>query len=73
MNATFLGRFNSEDGYNLIFRAGDNEDTVRFELSEPSGDKVCDTHDSGSGFSDESACQGTARTGLDRGDVEIVP
>ena len=73
MNATFLGRFDGEDGYRLIFRAGDNEDTVRFELRAPGGALVYDTFGSGSGFTAESNCVGTARTGLDRGNVTIVP
>ncbi len=64
------GRFNGEDGWSLIFRAGDNDDTVRFELFDTGGAKVYDTH--GGDFGDESSCVGSARTGLDDGSLKIA-
>lgn len=78
MNMTMLGTLNGESGYKVIFRAGDYGapgnfddeafDTVRVELFE-GATKVYDTHGK---FLDESTCVGTARTGLDNGNVSIV-
>ncbi|MFC1727156.1 hypothetical protein ACFL0Y_01410 [Patescibacteria group bacterium] len=80
MNMTMYGEWNGQPGYKVILRAGDfgppghfNEvsfDTVRIELYEPGVGKVYDTH-SGGEFSDESSCVGTARTGLDHGNLTI--
>jgi len=70
MNVTMIGRFNRQPDWKLIFRAGDNQDTVRFELFNPSGAKVYDTH--AGDFTDESSCVGSARTGLDRGNLRII-
>lgn len=77
MNMTLTGTFNGEAGWSLIFRAGDAghttendlDDTVRFQLSNPTGSEVYDTHDVD--FTDESNCVGSARTGLDAGNVKI--
>jgi hypothetical protein len=68
MNVYMDGKFNGEDGWRLIFRAGDNDDTVRFELFD-GGDKVYDTYTDG--FDGGSSCVGSARTELDRGNVKI--
>lgn len=68
MNVFMSGRFNGEAGWKLVLRAGDNDDTVRLTLTSPGGD-VYDTH-SGD-FADESSCVGSARTGLDRGNLTI--
>jgi hypothetical protein len=76
MNMTLQGTFNGESGWSVIFRAGDAghttdhdlDDTARVELSH-SGSKVYDTH--GGDFTDESNCVGTARTGLDAGNLKI--
>jgi len=61
-------------GYYIWFRAGDADspkglDTVRVELYNPSNAKVYDTH--GGDFTYESTCVGTARTGLDNGNIKI--
>lgn len=75
-NMTVLGAFNNEPGYTMIFRAGDSgslgfADTVRVELYAPGGGKVYDTHWANE-FNNESSCVGTARTGLDAGNITIV-
>jgi hypothetical protein len=59
----------------MIFRAGDfgspgKADTIRVELYDPDGNPVFDTHYDG--FNDESSCVGTARTGLDHGNITII-
>lgn len=77
LNMTVNGTFDGEDGWSVIFRAGDSPtipatphaDTVRVELKNPSNVTVYDTH-SGD-FTDESSCVGTARTGLDTGNLTI--
>lgn len=69
MNVTMDGRFNGEDGWRLVFIAGDDEDTVRLRLFDGGG-AVYDT--SSGDFGDESSCFGTNRTGLDHGNVRIV-
>ena len=75
MNLTVYGEWNQMPGYSVILRAGDDgspgfNDTVRVELYDPSGIRIYDTHD-GDEFTDESNCVGTARTGLDAGNVTI--
>ncbi|MEN8251813.1 MAG: hypothetical protein ABFS32_23030 [Bacteroidota bacterium] len=75
LNMTMYGSLNGMPGYKVIFRAGDfgspgYVDTVRVELYSPDGAKVFDTH--GSEFVDQSSCVGSARTGLDAGNVTIV-
>lgn len=65
MNVAMEGTFNGEPGYKLIFRAGDNEDTVRFQLSGKY------SYDSNPDYGNESNCVGTARANLDRGNVKI--
>lgn len=77
MNMTLSGTFNGESGWKLIFRAGDAgqtktndlDDTARVQLSNPNGTEVYDTHDVD--FTDESSCVGSARTGLDVGNLKI--
>jgi len=59
----------------MIFRAGDScnpeiDDTARVELFDPSRKRIYDTHWT-SEFTDESNCVGTARTGLDNGNIKI--
>jgi hypothetical protein len=71
---TLLGTLNGETGYRMIFRAGDDgspgfADTIRITLYEGTI-LVYDTHVSE--FPDESDCQGTARTGLDAGNITIT-
>ncbi len=78
MNMTLLGTLNGEEEYKVIFRAGDfgtgrdhdTSDTVRVELFNTIGTKIYDTH-WGTEFTDESSCVGTARTGLDAGNITI--
>jgi len=80
MNMTLLGSWQGMPGFKMIFRAGDFGppggwtdsafDTIRFELWDDNNDKVYDSHWK-SEFTDESSCQGPARTGLDRGNVTI--
>lgn len=74
VNFTVNGTFNGEDGYRMIFRAGDlgspnTADTARVTIYQGST-VVYDTHWSGE-FSNESSCVGTARTGLDKGNITI--
>ena len=76
MNMTVNGTFNGEEGWSVIFRAGDSPnnpatpdpDTVRIELHN-SGGEVYDTFDTD--FSGGSSCVGTARTFLDTGNITI--
>ena len=78
MNMTLLGTLDGEEGYKVIFRAGDygmgnvnNDeiyDTVRVQLFN-GNTEIYDTHDGD--FTDESNCVGTARTGLDAGNITI--
>jgi hypothetical protein len=75
MNFTATGEFNGISDYTVIFRAGDSGspntgDTTRVELRDPYGTLVYDTHFRGE-FTDESDCVGTARTGLDKGNITI--
>jgi len=80
LNFTAIGRFGKEEDYILIFRAGDYlspgqfeddaYDTVRVTLYNSEGTSVYDTHDAGE-FPDQSHCVGTARTGLDHGNITI--
>lgn len=77
-----LGTFNGEEGYRLVVRAGDSnlpastdhpyDDTIRFELYGPSGLLYDTTESWGGEFADESSCHGTARTGVDNGNITIV-
>ena len=74
MNFTAMGELNHEPGYKMIFRAGDSgepgiNDTARVEIFNPQGSEIYDTHDGE--FTDESNCVGTARTGLDNGNIKI--
>jgi len=76
LNLKAYGTLNGEPGYYIIFRAGDFGspgfvDTVRIELYKVAGNvKVFDTF--GSEFKPESNCVGTARTGLDAGNITIT-
>jgi len=76
VNFTVMGSYNGEDGARMIFRGGDqgspnhNLDTVRVELWDASNSKVYDSHWQGE-FPDESSCVGSARTGLDKGNLQI--
>ena len=70
MNVAMDGKFNGEEGWSLIFRAGDNKDTVRIHLFDKDGNEVYDTSDGD--FGDESSCFGNQRTDLDRGNLKIV-
>jgi len=70
MNVTMTGRFNGEADYELVVRAGNDEDTLRLTLSDPTNTVVYDTFVSGD-FPGESNCVGTARTGVDSGDLKI--
>jgi hypothetical protein len=78
LNFTAYGSWNGTPGYKLIFRAGDfgspgKADTARIELFAPAGPKVYDTTFSwGQEFTNESNCVGTARTGLDAGNITIT-
>ena len=70
------GEWNNIPGYKMIFRAGDLGspgffDTVRVELYAPGNVKVYDTY-SATEFTAESSCVGSARTGLDAGNISIV-
>lgn len=70
-NATVTGELDGEPGYTVTMRAGDNGepgdmDTVRFTLAGP------DTYDTMEDFTQESDCVGTVRTGLDRGNLQVV-
>jgi len=76
MNFKATGEWNGFPGYSIIFRAGDSSDpssydtdTVRVTLHDSNG-VVYDTHWEEE-FSDESSCVGTARTGLDTGNIII--
>lgn len=76
-----VGTFNGMDDWKLIIQGGDSDlpastdfpddDTVRIRVLTPGGATVYDTHDGGE-FTDESSCVGTARTGLDNGNITIV-
>lgn len=77
MNFGATGEWNGIPGYKIVFRAGDSSDpssydtdTVRVTLRNPGGGVVYDTHTAGE-FTDESDCVGTARTGLDTGNIVI--
>lgn len=74
VNFTVLGEWNGNPGYKIIFRAGDfgspgKADTVRVTLYN-GNTPVYDTH-TPTEFGDESSCVGTARTGLDHGNITI--
>lgn len=74
MNFTAYGKWNGTPDYKLIFRSGDADspkglDTVRVQLYNPSNVEIYDTHDGD--FTDQSSCVGTARTGLDNGNIKI--
>jgi hypothetical protein len=72
------GRFNGDDGYVAIFRMEDytepgDQDTLRIEIykgSVAAGNLVYDTYRSGD-FPGESNNVGTARTLLDKGNIQI--
>lgn len=79
MNMTVEGTLDGESGYSVIFRAGDAGapgntnaaepfDTARIQLFNGTTE-IYDTHDGD--FDDQSNCVGTARTGLDRGNITI--
>lgn len=77
VNFTINGSWNGEPGHSMIFRAGDfgspnTLDTVRVTIysgTNGTGTIVYDTH--AGDFADESSCVGTARTGLDYGNIKI--
>jgi len=74
VNFTVYGEWNGNPGYKIIFRAGDfgspgKADTVRVTLYE-GNNLVYDTHAINE-FEDESDCVGSARTGLDHGNITI--
>ena len=80
MNMTIEGTLDKEPGYSIIFRSGDAGspgntnaaepfDTVRIQLFD-GVTPIYDTTVAGN-FTDESMCVGTARTGLDRGNITI--
>lgn len=79
MNFRANGELNGVPGYSIIFRAGDssepassplpNDDTVRVTLYNSGNQVIYDTH--AGDFTDESSCVGTARTGLDTGNIII--
>lgn len=75
MNMTVNGVFNNVPGYSIILRAGEGPtDTARltvYDGPDATGSVVYDTHSAGE-FADESNCVGTARTGVDIGDIVIV-
>jgi len=72
VNFTIEGTLNGESGYKVIFRAGDEPDTVRIELYQGSS-KIFDSSDTAGGdFTSSSNCWGTARTTLDNGNITIV-
>ncbi len=79
MNMTIEGTLDGVSGYSVIFRAGDAGapgnataaepfDTARIQLFD-GGSEIYDTHDGD--FENQSHCRGTARTGLDRGNITI--
>jgi len=82
-NMTVNGTLDGEPGYSVIVRGGDAGspgntnsaepfDTARiqlFDAPDAGGTEIYDTHDVD--FDDESSCVGTARTGLDRGNITI--
>jgi hypothetical protein len=75
LNLTAYGTLNGEPGYSVVLRFGDfgspgYADTVRIELYKVGYGKVFDTY--GSEFAAESSCVGTARTGLDAGNITIT-
>ncbi len=75
LNLTAYGTLNGEPGYYVILRFGDfgspgYADTVRIELYKVGFGKVFDTHTSE--FQDVSSCVGSARTGLDAGNIKIT-
>ena len=74
VNVTAYGTLNRESGYYVILRFGDGPyryggDTVRVTLYDINDQVVYDSH--GGDFPDESSCVGTARTGLDYGNIAI--
>lgn len=73
VNLTATGTLNGEPGYEVILRLEDRTepatmDTIRIELFDGT-DKIYDTD--GGDFTPESDNVGTARTGLDRGNIQI--
>ena len=81
VNFTINGVWNGVPGYSMIFRAGDfgspnTKDTVRvtiFQNENGIGPVVYDTWENWPGdFPNESTCVGTARTGLDTGNITIT-
>ena len=77
-NFTAYGKWNKKPGYKIIFRGGDfgspgKKDTARVELFDPNGTKVYDTTWSwNKEFTNKSNCVGSARTGLDKGNLTVV-
>jgi hypothetical protein len=74
VNFKVEGEFEGASGYTLLFRMEDRgepgrDDTIRIELWNGTS-KTYDTHNSGE-FTDESNNVGNARTGLDKGNIEI--
>lgn len=73
VNFTIHGKLNGEEGYKMIFRAGDNgspntDDTVRIQLYDDKG-LIYDTYTTD--FDGGSTCVGNARTDLDKGNITI--
>lgn len=77
VNFTAWGTFNGEPGYKAIFRMEDRTepsdlDTFRITIWDAAGKVVFDTSDTAGGvFPSESDNVGTARTLLDRGNIQI--
>ena len=69
VNFTAVGSWDGNENYKLIFRAGDNDDTVRVTLHNDSGVIV---YDSLTDFPADSDCVGTARTPHDNGNITIT-
>lgn len=77
VNFTVNGTWDGKIEHSMIFRAGDlgspnTADTVRITIYDKpngTGEVVYDTHDGD--FDDQSECVGTARTGLDNGNITI--
>jgi hypothetical protein len=74
VNVTAYGYLNGESGYYVILRFADGPtryggDTVRVTLYDINDQVVYDSH--GGDFPDESSCVGSARTGLDYGNIAI--
>lgn len=80
-NFTVLGSWNGDDGYKLVVRGSDSDmpasadpdDTIRFTLYDPGDGLILETSaGAGGDFTDESSCVGSARTGVDAGNLSIA-